>query len=264
MDKDKEQSAVADFLGEFGNKGEQKDPFNDAPKDLFVKEEVAKTLVEEVKEEKPLPFNKDPKVQKYLEKREREIEERLSSKFKSKQEEKPLVDTEKEELLVQVFGNDTAEKVAIGKRFGAYLDSLKGSAKAEAIAELESRQQQEVQADREAEEELERGFENIEETFDVDITSNNVLAKKNRQEFVTFIEKIAPKDRNGDIVDYPDLVSAWETFSDLKKSNPTPNRAKELASRGMARSGEASVLVPIPANKHSFERTDNFLESLSK
>ncbi len=163
MDKDKDQSAVADFLGEFGNKGVPKDPFNDAPKDTFAKEVMEETPVEEVKEEKPLPFNKDPKVQKYLEKREKEIEERLSSKFGDRVKETTQApDTRMDEVLTRIIGNDTPERVQGVKDMKELLMGLKGEARAEALAEIESRQNAEVQADRAAEEELENAFENIE------------------------------------------------------------------------------------------------------
>lgn len=260
MDKDKEASAVADFLGEFGNKGTPKDPFNDTPKDPFAKEEVLETPVEE-KDEKPLPFYKDPKIQKYIEK---QLDKRLANFKPEVREETQAPDTRVDDVLTRLIGNDTPEKVSMIKEFKEILSEGTQKAKAEAIAELEYRQNAEVEADQEAEEELESAFDDIEETFDVDITSNNPLARKTRQEFVSFVEKIAPKDRNGDIVDYPDMVQAYETFSEMKKSTATPSRAKELASRSMARSAETGSQQAIPVNKHSFERTDNFIESLSK
>lgn len=266
MDKDKEVSAVADFLGEFGNKGEQKDPFKDNQADLFTTQETVEPEVSEiVKEEKPLPFNKDPKIQKYLDKREKEIEERIKNSIQTSAPAKTEDDfKEVMDSLTAAIGNDTPEKVSALNAFQKALTGLDKRASEKAIAHLEEIQSREVAADKEAEEELERGFDSIEEVYDVDITSNNAIARKTRQEFVTFIEKIAPKDRNGDIVDYPDMASAWETFSELKKSTATPSRAKELASRSMARSSEVSNATAIPANKYSFERSDNFLESLSK
>ena len=133
-------------------------------------------------------------------------------------------------------------------------------AKAEAIAELESRQNADVQADQEAEDELENAFENIEENFDVDITSNNPIAKKTRQEFVSFVEKIAPKDRNGDIVDYPDMVQAFETFSEIKRSTQQPNRAKDLASRGMRNSAETTS--GEIKGRSTFAEAEKYIEGL--
>jgi hypothetical protein len=231
MDKDK--TAVESFLGELE---ETKEPFDQPIEDPFTPEE---TPVEgEVAEEKPLPFNKDPKIQKFIEK---EISKRLENFTpEARETTQAPADNRMDDVLTRIIGNDTPEKVQGIKDMKELLTGLTGQAKAEAIAELESRQNAEVEADREAEVELENAFDNIEETFDVDITSNNPIARKTRQEFVSFVEKIAPKDRNGDIVDYPDMASAWETFSEIKKSTATPSRAKELASRSMARSSQVS------------------------
>lgn len=254
MAEDKEISAVKQFLGEVG---EDKDPLAQNLEDPFnqVTPEVKEEVVEE-KEEKPLPFNKDPKIQKFIEK---EISKRLADFKPEVRETETPVDTRMDDVLTRIIGNDTPEKVQGIKDMKELLTGLTGKAKAEAIAELEARQNEEAEADREAEVELETAFENIEEAFDVDITSNSPLAKKTRQEFVSFVEKIAPKDRNGDIVDYPDMTSAWETFSEIKKSTATPSRAKELAARSMARSSETPVVKDTKGLNF-----DNIIEHLSK
>ncbi len=252
MDKDK--SAVESFLGELAT-GENS--FEETPKDPFDKQEIVEPKEEvEVKEEKPLPFHKDPKVQKYI---EREISDRLAN-FKPE----PAVvtqpaDDETTDVLTRLIGNDTPEKVSMIKEFKNILEKGTERAKKEALAEIEARQYEEVEADREAEAELENAFDTIEETFDVDITSSNALARKTRQEFVSFVEKIAPKDRNGDIVDYPDMLQAYEAFSELKKSTATPSRAKELASRGMARSAETTT---TPQKRPTWDAADEFISSL--
>ena len=243
MDKDKEKSAVEQFLGENGMEAE-KQPFEDTKEDPFTNEEAPQEdgEVVEDKEEKPLPFNKDPKVQKFIEK---EISKRMADfqPAPARETTQAPADTRVDDVLTRLIGNDTPEKVSMVKEFKEILLEGTQKAKQEAIAELEARQNAELEADMEAEQELESAFDNIEETFDVDITSNNPLARKTRQEFVSFVEKIAPKDRNGDIVDYPDMASAWETFSEIKKSTATPSRAKELASRSMARSSSATAVV---------------------
>lgn len=259
MAKDNEEvSAVQKFLGEVGTEGD-KNAFQENSEDPFAKPEVA-TQEEEVKEEKPLPFNKDPKVMKFIEK---ELDRRLKDYVVTEEKPKPQGEEEFKDVmdsLTTAIGNDTPEKVSALNAFQKALTGLDKRASEKAIAHLEEIQQREVRADKEAEQELETAFENIEETFDVDITSNNASAKKTRQDFVAFIEKIAPKDRNGDILDYPDMQSAWETFTEIKKSNPTPNRAKDLASRGMARSAEASV--GSPQSRTTWQQADDFISSL--
>ncbi len=256
---DNNQSAMDKFLSGLEDGSENKDPFNKITEEP--KEESKDEPLQEVVEEKPLAFNKDPKIQRFIEK---EITKRLAD-FKPTETEKFVQETKGEDrttdVLTRLIGNDTPEKLSMIKEFKSILEEGTVKAKQEAIAELESRQRQEVEADREAETELENAFDTIEETYDVDITSNSSLARKTRQEFVSFVEKIAPKDRNGEVIDYPDMNSAWETFSEIKKSNTQPSRAKELANRGMARSAETAQETQGRVNWNS---VDDYIESLGK
>ena len=128
-----------------------------------------------------------------------------------------------------------------------------------AIAHLEEIRQNEVEEDRKAEEELDNALVGIEESFNVDITSNAPLAKKTRQEFLSYVEKIAPKDRDGDVVAYPDMTAAWEEFQEKKKSTAQPNRAKELASRGLNRSVETNVK---PQERITWNKVDEMLDTM--
>lgn len=224
--EEKTKSAVESFLEGTSNENMFEKPSNDP----FAAVEAKGEVTEEAEEkEKPLPFHKDPKVQKFIDK---EIEKRLKdikpseTKTESKQENDEVV-----ESLIAVIGNDTPEK---RRAVEALRDRLDQGAKE--IAAFREEQKANELADKQAEEKLTNAFENIEDAYDVDLTS--AQAKKTREEFITFIEKIAPK-RNGEIVEYPDMNSAWETFREIKKS--TPSRAKELASRSMARSAETSV-----------------------
>lgn len=249
MEKD---NAVKNFLDEFGGEKEV-NPFEDNLKDPFAQVEKQEETVEEVKEEKPLPFNKDPKVQKFIEK---EISKRMAD-FKpaetSQKEEKEVDD-----YYTRLIGNDTPEKVAMIREAQARDERMLQQAEERAFNRLSQKEQESLRADQEAEEELESAFENIEETFDVDISSPQ--AKKLRQEFVSFVEKIAPKDRYGDVADYPDMNSAWETFSEMKKATAQPNRAKELASRGMARSSETTTSQS--AKRINWNAVDDMMDSL--
>lgn len=234
---EEKDNVLKNFLDEFSDK-EEVNPFEDNLKDPFAKEESAETI--ENKEEKPLPFNKDSKVQKFIEK---EISKRLAD-LKPMETVQKVIEEKGEDkvtdVLTRLIGNDTPEKLAMVREFKSILGDLKGEARSEALAEIESRNQAQVQADMAAEQELKDAFDFIEENYSVDLSSNAPTAKKVRQEFVSFVERIAPKDRNGNIVDYPDMTSAWETFSEMKKATAPVSRAKELASRSMSRSAEAT------------------------
>jgi hypothetical protein len=252
MDKDKTELDA--FLGDLSNTSSeelkpQEEPFEKQPAEQE----------EEVVEEKPLPFNKDPKVQKFIEK---EISRRLADFRPEAPTTQKEEDSFKETIdaFTAIVGNDTPEKVNALNALKNSLNSLDQRASQKAIDALQNIQNEEAEADAEAVNELEEAFDNIENTFDVDITSNNAIAKKTRQEFVSFVERIAPKDRNGDIVDYLDMVQAFETFSEIKKSTATPSRAKDLASRGMRNSAETTVSGP--QGRSTFAEAERFIENL--
>ena len=243
-----EQSAVSKFLGETNeNMFEQ-------PKDnMFGQETIEPKQEEKVEDEKPLPFHKDPKVLKFIEKEVAKRTERQDTKETLKAEEDEFKDVI--ESFTAIIGNDTPEKV---RALNDLQKALNGSSKKAAelaeqkINEIRNR---EDEADRKAEEELDNAFDEIEETYDVDLSKNPKL----RSEFVSFVEKIAPKNRDGEIVDYPDMNSAWETFSEIKKSTAQPSRAKELANRGMQRSAETTVKQEKAVN---WNAVDEYMDTL--
>lgn len=254
MPEDKQKSAVESFLGELAE--EQENPFGQPSEDPFASQETDKTIeVEEDTAAKPLPFNKDPKVLKFIEK---EVGKRMAE-VKPVEREVPKDTQAQDDYYERLIGNDTPEKVAMIREAKARDERMLATAEERAFNRLSQKEQEKVEADRAAEQELETAFENIEETFSVDLSSKSPVARKTRQEFVTFVEKIAPKDRNGDIIDYPDMQSAWETFSEIKKANPAVSRAKELAGRGMSRSAETTG---VEKPRATWEAADAFIDSL--
>lgn len=244
MEKDK--TAVEQFLS-----GTEESLF-EKPSDPF---ETPLHSEAEPTEEKPLPFHKDPKIQKFIEK---EISKRLTRE-ETPRRETETVDDFKEVIdsFSTIIGNDTPEKVKALDALKRSLVSLDSKAVTRAEERIEEIRSQEDAADREAEEELYDAFETIEDNYDVDLTSQR--GSKLRSEFVTFVERIAPKDRNGNVIDYPDMNSAWETFSEIKKSTAQPSRAKELANRSMSRSTTAT---PTQAKKIDWQAVDEYMDSL--
>lgn len=238
-----EQSAVDMFL-----KGtEENNPFEKVLETPFNQEVVPE---EEVKEEKAIPFHKDPKVLKFIEKEiTKRTENRKEEREEAKEEDefKSVVDS-----FTAIIGNDTPEKRNALDSLSRALGNLDQRAAQKATQAIDAIQQREQEADREAEEELDEAFENIENNYNVDFDRNPKL----RSEFASFVEKIAPKDRYGDIVDYPDMESAWETFSEIRSANKQPNRAKELANRGMQRSAEATTQ---PTKRITFDDFDEMI-----
>lgn len=229
------KNEVDNFLEDVNKKND--DPFTPEVADPFEKKEETKVEPEtttEGKEEKPLPFHKDPKVQRFIEK---EVAKKLGEiKPNSTQQE---VKDEIEEVLIRVIGNDTPEKVAAVKDMKRILSGIEDKGAQKALTTIQKQQTDEREAEEKAVEELNEGLEGIQQTFNVDITSNSPAAKKTRSEFIEFIKRVSPKDSEGQIVQFPDLQETWTVFQDVNKSK-TPSRAKQLVTRSMDRSADAS------------------------
>lgn len=240
-----EPSAVDKFLE--GTQAKENNPFEKVLESPF--EQEVETKEEEEREEKPTPFHKDPKVIRFIEK---EIEKRTQQQGPQREEDKTDEFKDVMDAMVQAIGNDTPQKQAALQAYRNALERLDQKGATQAQQYIENIQQREQEADREAEEELDEAFENIENNYGVDFSRNTKL----RSEFASFVEKIAPKDRNGDIVDYPDMESAWETFSEIKSANRQPSRNKEIANRGMARSAETTA---TPTKRVTFDDFDEMI-----
>lgn len=236
-----EVKAVDEFLGDLNET--QEDPFKPEEKDPFNSEEPKVVEETEEKAEKPIPFHKDPKVLRFIEK---EVEKR-ASQFKPSETRQFIEETKGEEddlvtAFEHIIGNDTPEKQHALNMLRKGITDVGEKATAQVIQKLQQEREQETEAERQAEEELTQGFENIEESYGVDLTSNTPAAKKTKSDFIEFITRIAPKNSEGQVIAFPDLEASFETFQEKRKAPaPTNNRAKELASRSMTRSAESSA-----------------------
>lgn len=254
-----ETNAVSAFLKDDNAEKSQFEPektifSEEAPKEEEVKEEEAEA-------EKPIPFHKDPKIQRYISK---EVAKALESAPKPSLEREFRSETEDEgtDILTRIIGNDTPEKLSAVKDFRKYLGSLEEKAAQKALSEFQAQAEQQVEEDRKAQRELDDSFEEIEDTYSVDLTSNAPAARKARSEFVDYIRKIAPKNQDGEVIAYPDLNAAFEEFQERSKRAPSNTKAKELAARGMSRSTDTSQAPATgPKNWNAVEKFINKLSS---
>lgn len=242
--------AIQDFLGEI-------------TPDIFKEEIQEPATVEEIVDEKPLPFHKDPKVQRYVEK---EVKKALESHAPERISEIVTPSDVKDVItaFTEIIGNDTPEKV---KALNALEKTLQGAderASQKAIERFQKQQEENIQkaADENAKalEELETSIDEIEETYKVDLSSNSTQAKATRSQFIDYVRKIAPKDANGEVSGFPDLIGAFEDFQDRQKRAPA-TRAKELANRGLTRSSDAPETLTRPK---SWSDVDKMISGLSK
>jgi hypothetical protein len=242
--------------------GESKDdPFTAEPTDPFKKEEVTVVGEDKDKKDEKVPFHEDPKIQKFI---KREVEKRIGE-IKPTETQTFVKETKSDEVdevtgfLTRIIGNDTPEKVAAIKDGVKVFSGLEEKGAQKALAQLQAQADEERQAEVQAQKELANGFESIEDEFDVDLTSNTPQAKKERGEFIDFIKRVSPKDEDGQVTQFPDLQETYKVFKDRQKPE-TNNRAKELSSRSMARSGDASNVTPT--GDRSWKAVDKLFSKL--
>ena len=239
------------FLELFGSESPKEDTEFALPEEKVAEEPA--TEEKETEEEDKVPFNKNPKVLKFI---EREVK-RLTSENKPETPTAPLHRTEDEDpltdVLTRVIGNDTAEKISAIKDFKKALESRDQRVKEDALSEINARADRERQAEIDAQNEVSDALDAIEETFDIDMTSSSAQAKKVRGEFLDFVGRVAPKNQNGDIVSYPDFVETYKVFREMNRT-PSNDRAKSLASRSIAPSSEATVAQPTGSSWDDTER----------
>lgn len=210
----------------------------DEPKDTDTKKDG-----DEVKDDtKVLPFHKDPKVQKFIQKQiEKGLEEKRGSATEDFKKEVGQNADEIDEVLIQMIGNDTPEKLMVIKNFKRVLLDREDKGAEKALKFFQNQQEEQQRLYKETEDEFDQGFDSIEDTYNVDISSNTPAAKKMRRDFIDFIGKVAPKNNDGEMLSLPDMVQTFSIFQEVnKKTSPTTSKAKEISSRSIARSGDST------------------------
>ena len=126
------------------------------------------------------------------------------------------------------------------------LQSYKESAKREAVEEIRSEQLRMTQEQQKFEDFIDDQLENLEEKFNVDLTSKTPAARKAHKEFLELVYKLSPKDENGEVTDYADFESTFEIYKSNREKDKSPeviDRQKELSSRSLQRAGSSSAPV---------------------
>src|ERR1700734_1021803 len=250
MPNDKTNSAV-DFL----NNIDEKDVFKESP--LLSEEKEP-----EVEDEKRLPFHKDEKVQRYIDK---EIEKRL--KFAQPAAEQAFRQEVQSEIslppaLVKLVGNDTPEKREALKELSEYMESLPKRAQEEFQQKMLEEQQQAAKEDAAALSELNAGFEDIEDTYGVDLSGSSPQAQKTRASFVEYLRKVSHKNEDGEGDQFADIPAAWEEFQERNKPQ-SASCAKELASRS-TRSTEAKTTSQWDSTKDPWRQVERHFDELKR
>lgn len=137
--------------------------------------------------------------------------------------------------LIRVFGTSEEGK-EIAKHFTEILVETKESARAEALQEIENQEKGFKEEQNKYENIIDANLQNLEDEYNVDLTSDTPRANKMRKEFLEMVETLSPKDENGVITDYADFGSTFEVYQG-RQNRVDNTRQREIASKSMQRSG---------------------------
>lgn len=258
---DSEKDFLADVLGETHDNDFTSE---DTGEDLFAAPKEGEGQVEEEEVyHKPVSYRKDEKLQRYIDKQvARKLKDfKPSSEETFKQDLSASGDDEIVSALTRLVGNDTDEKKSVLNDLKKALDKRDERASQKAYERLievqQEAEQEEEQEIEEAEDELEDGFETIEQNFGIDLTSGSPRANRLQNAYRDFLLSMEPR---GGYQEYPDFNRTFELFKNsVKRSNST---AKNLASRGMERSGQVSQTEQSFVKKENNESLWQKLERL--
>lgn len=225
------------FLDEFKKPEESNDPF------AFLEKPVEKPVVETTEPESPVEGTPEPRnrrEKRLMEKlqSEREAAIALAAKLDAITQSQESRKSEEAEYLTvaeRIYGNSTPELREASELLKTALNGVKEEAKREALAEYQRIRQQELEAVSKAEGRIDSMLEELEDEFNTDLTSG-----AHRTEFLKLLEKMSPKDSEGNIVEYADHFAVWDIYQDKLNRNKAPNPAKDMAARGMVQSAGAN------------------------
>lgn len=212
-----------------------RDPF-EPPKEEEVKVEAEPEETEEESEMKLRNRRERRLAAKLQSEREANIDlnARLQTVNESRTTREGTEQTEYLKRLERIYGTDTPEKREATELLKEAFEGMKKSLREETFQEIEREQSSETKAREKEEGNLDTMMEELEEDFGADFSDTNI-----RTGFLTLLEKVSPKDRDGYIIEYADPATTWELFESRqnRQQGGPGSRAKELSSRSMTRSG---------------------------
>lgn len=219
-----------EFLKEFEPKSSNNDPFEQP-----LTPEEPPVEIQPTEESEGEKFNRrERRLQAKLQ-AERESAIALAARLEALTEaQKTARSTEKssyEEKLSKIYGTDTPENATATELLIASVKEAKEAAKYEALEAFRAEQAKEREQVQKAEQTLTAMVEDIEDETGI------TLDDQTQKGFFTLLEKLSPKDSNGNILAYADHNAVWEEYQSRKVQ--TNNRAKDLSARSMVRPGSS-------------------------
>lgn len=216
------------FLEDLEIKDENTDVFDK----LFPKEEVVETPAEpEEDTETKLRNRREKRLAEKLQ-AERESSIRLAERLATITEAQKLkaeTDDDYLKAVEKIYGTETPEAVTATELLKNALKGVGEKATERALEKFREEQRQAQEAVKNEEKQLDSMVEEIEDE------NNLILTDAQKKGFFALLEKMSPKDGNGQVIHFADPHAVWEVYQ--SKTPKTENRAKDLSSRSMVQSG---------------------------
>jgi vacuolar-type H+-ATPase subunit I/STV1 len=174
--------------------------------------------------------------------RERRLKEKLEAERQSAidlanrlarlEEARSVRDEDAEYLkgIERIYGTDSPEAQMATELLTKAIVGARDDAERRAYERIQAERQNESQAVQQAESELDSIVDDIEDSYGVELT------EAQERSYFELLQKMSPKDREGNVISLADPYAVFEIFSE-KLQKGTDNRAKTLSSRSMVQSG---------------------------
>lgn len=139
---------------------------------------------------------------------------------------------------LRIYG-DTPESRTAWQLNKELFDDYAAQARKGAIEEIEQRSVEATKQQKQFESFIDKELEEIEDQYNVDVTSDAPAARKARREFLEMVQSLSPKGEDGTITDYADFGATWEQYQSSREKRDT-SRQKNIADRSMERSGSSA------------------------
>lgn len=168
---------------------------------------------------------------------ERESSMFLAGKLEARTEAGRAVTEESDYLkaIERIYGTETPEAQIATDLLKKALSGVRDDAENRAYDRIKEEQQLEREQARKVNETLDGFIEDIEDEFSVNLTDAQERA------FFQMLEKMSPKDKEGNVIEYADPIAVWEVLQE-RSSKRTDTRAKDMSSRSMTHSGASKEI----------------------
>lgn len=176
---------------------------------------------------------------------ERESSMFLAGKLEARSEATRAV-TEEEDYLKaveKIYGTESPEAQLATELLKKAIVGARDDAERRAYERMRQDEVEEAEAVSNAEDELDSFIEEIEDEYGVQLSPAQEAA------YFQLMERMSPKDRSGNVIEYADPHAVWEVFSE-RVSRRTDPRQKDLAARSMTGSG-ASLESNLQDDSHA-------------